>query len=381
MARTRAAPGQSCQMIAAINLRERKAREKSGQERAVSATDGLNAGKVTRINGGTPEIRAKLPETTRSEGEKGDREYPDLLSNITAESCNPQASSAFFTKLPAEVRREIYALIFTQYEIKSRAYPDDALYYRPGCTAPKRIDTAFLYTCRRAIYEARYIPLQSATHELWGCISAPDNVTLLRHLINGSIGLKEQHLQHMRNFHVYGSDSDLSILNMHVTEWARPCSEFRCYPQRITMTIPFTGWRRWSHGNEPELHEGFVDNFLEDEWPESLREICLRFETMEIFTEELDELVAMLRTKKIPLRNKELRGLQCPPLPPVSKYLSAEGIPPIVSRWTGPHSKELKERWLKTDHLGPDPMNVTEIWYYVVEASWKATSDVVDPSI
>ncbi|PGH16407.1 hypothetical protein AJ79_01738 [Helicocarpus griseus UAMH5409] len=147
------------------------------------------------------------------------------------------------------------------------------------------------------------------------------------------------------------------------------------------MTVVYTGCRNWAYGLEPEWSPEAQDMFFKLEWPDTLVQMCIRLETMEIFAADLDELVAQVTRREIPLCNMESwRTFQSPtsgrpkrvPTPPPSRYLSTKGLPQRVSRWTGPHSEALKKSWdPNITHLGTNFMETDEVYYYVVEVTWK----------
>jgi hypothetical protein len=316
-----------------------------------------------------------------------DEEHPDLLSDITPATFDVQNNSPLFTKLPTEVRHEIFRIVLAQYDATSRPYPKEAFYYRPGCMAPKCIDTAILYTCRRVLYEARYIPLQTAVHEFWGSMPAPPHTTMdLSPSLSCPRGLTQAHITHTRDFHVYGDYCFLTGRTRNlIWMWSwYPEREKRCRPRSVTMTIPHTGWMNWEYGVEPMILDDTIEDFFKLKWPDSIEELRIRFETLEIFAEELHTLVDRLVKYKVPLSDmdgmdalvarrmaampSDRRG-QIEPTPPPWTFLSAEGIVPRVEKWTGPHSEELKQRWESPiEHVSLD---VSELWYYVVEATWR----------
>jgi len=80
---------------------------------------------------------------------------------------NPQEKSPLFNLIPAEVRNEIFDLVFTAYDDKAHPYPQDAYYYRPNFRYAHRIDTALLRTCRRAYIETRNLPGNLNSHVEW----------------------------------------------------------------------------------------------------------------------------------------------------------------------------------------------------------------------
>ncbi|KAL8928625.1 MAG: hypothetical protein Q9172_000840 [Xanthocarpia lactea] len=81
---------------------------------------------------------------------------------------NPQLESPLFTRIPPEVRNQIFKFALTAYEDPaSRKYSSAAYYYRPGYTRPHRIDTELLLTCRRVYWETYKFPASINEHTSW----------------------------------------------------------------------------------------------------------------------------------------------------------------------------------------------------------------------
>jgi hypothetical protein len=80
----------------------------------------------------------------------------DLLNRISPNTSNPQDHPPP-PPPPVELRLEVLNLVLSLYQNISDPYnPKDERYighffnyYRPDCTAPWKLDTAVLYTCRR----------------------------------------------------------------------------------------------------------------------------------------------------------------------------------------------------------------------------------------
>lgn len=289
---------------------------------------------------------------------------PGILSHITDDTRNAQVYCPLFSKLPAEIRQIIYKFVFLQYEAKSRLYRSDSQYYRPGSTCRKFIDTALLYTCRRVLIEARFIPLQTATHEFW-CDTYPPDHAFMYCKMKGtctSRGLNHWHAPYMRHIHVNISTMSYFFRRGPFCQNLEYESSPKFFhPRSLTFFIGYTDWLFWQFGQAPQLK---YLNFFNYSLPEEVEEFSLCLETLEVFAKNLDNIVKVLMEEKIPLNH----GPNSSP----TRHLSAEGISPKVSRWTGPHSFYLKKEWTyNIQHLGSDPMALTEMRYYVVEMKWR----------
>lgn len=289
---------------------------------------------------------------------------PDIWLQVEKDKdYDPQANCPLFKTLPAEVRQNIYKLVFLQYELLSRPYSKYQPYYRPGSTAQKCVDTALLHTCLRVFLEARTIPLKTATHEFWCDTPSPQH-TELKGFQRDAIasGLREWHVPHIRHIHVNISALNFLLRTTRPNQtWGDLHSDGVAYnPKTLTVTIGYTDWALWQWGQEPQLK--YLAFFLNCPMFYGLQEFTLRLETLEIFKEDLDDIVEVLVQKK----------LQLSPDPNYPWRLTTDGIPLKVTHWTGPHCHYLARGWTEDiEHLGPEPEEVTEMWYYIVEIKWR----------
>lgn len=357
MARTRA-PAKECLIARATRLREQKALSLS---EAGNKDDVQQPDREINLQQSPIILRTPIPE---------DQTTTDLdpLSRIADNDCDPQVASSIF-KLPLEIRAQIYEYVFKQYESQTNAYAPTTPFYRPDCTGPKCINTALLYTCRRIFFEARFIPLQNATHNFWGEVPSPgDQRTKRSQFIpshRAASGLTEAHIPHMRNFHFYGSLYDLfSSTYLHLSYLSSEEALYRCRPRHVTITVPFLGWSTWMYGFEPELDSESEENIFQLDWPASLRRLTIRLEHLEVFSSELERAMDRLMMNRISCKSEGGKG--------TLRYLVADSSAVRKSRWEGPHLDYFRERWQSPVlHLGEDPEDVCEIWYYMVEGSWE----------
>ncbi|KAI0882089.1 uncharacterized protein GGS22DRAFT_171494 [Annulohypoxylon maeteangense] len=76
------------------------------------------------------------------------------------ESINPQLSSPIFSKLPSEIREQIWRLSLTRYENLHSIYVISSQHARPGQAGPWRVAVELLLTCRAIYVEAFLKPFQ-----------------------------------------------------------------------------------------------------------------------------------------------------------------------------------------------------------------------------
>ncbi|KAI1213539.1 uncharacterized protein F4807DRAFT_411557 [Annulohypoxylon truncatum] len=99
---------------------------------------------------GTSSSDAPLRRSRRRE------EQPPLAVDLLKhpESINPQLLSPFFSKLPREIREEIWSLSLTRYEDFNSIYEIHRSFTRPGQAGNWRIAVQLLLTCRAIYVEA-----------------------------------------------------------------------------------------------------------------------------------------------------------------------------------------------------------------------------------
>ncbi|KAK7943103.1 uncharacterized protein PG986_012216 [Apiospora aurea] len=78
-----------------------------------------------------------------------------------------QVSSQLVSKLPREVRDQIWQLAFQVYQDFNSPYPLNKVHVRPGQAARLRIDLALLLTCRAIYLESYLMPFRENTVEIY----------------------------------------------------------------------------------------------------------------------------------------------------------------------------------------------------------------------
>lgn len=95
------------------------------------------------------------------------RQVMESLKNMQLADCDKQTLSPLFSKIPGEIRNNIFDMAMTQYENKDKPFAEDAYWYRPGFTCEAYLDTALLRTCRRIYLESRHLPAKPSCLTLW----------------------------------------------------------------------------------------------------------------------------------------------------------------------------------------------------------------------
>lgn len=94
---------------------------------------------------------------------------PTALTKITSRPyINPQIASSLFSRLPAEIRNQIYYYALLAYPDPTRPYSKHSFWYRPGYTHVRAISVNLLLTCRRVYLETHLVPVVHNEHVVWG---------------------------------------------------------------------------------------------------------------------------------------------------------------------------------------------------------------------
>ena len=125
---------------------------------------------------------------------------------LTGSSFDPQETSSLFSKLPSEIRVYIFELALTADTDGSKPYRHDRAFHRPGYRFHTKINCALLYTCKKAYYEARLLPLSVNEHVFW--------------LFNGpwkSVGKTTRHTAQWAGFYSrLGNDQRDAVGKVHI---------------------------------------------------------------------------------------------------------------------------------------------------------------------
>jgi hypothetical protein len=102
-------------------------------------------------------------------------ETPDIHTLLLSVPAAPQDQSPLFTRLPAELRAEIFSLVLTDYPDPSPAahYAADTCYARPSYFAPRRTDARLLRVCRAVYREACTFQIRVVDVPPVGCSGSP----------------------------------------------------------------------------------------------------------------------------------------------------------------------------------------------------------------
>ncbi|KAB2579891.1 hypothetical protein BFW01_g5449 [Lasiodiplodia theobromae] len=230
------------------------------------------------------------------------------LESIDPSTAHPQKQSPLWSKLPPELRNQIFTLAVSQHVDLTRPYPENSWYYRPGYTHAFAMHTDLLATCRLAYWETSAIPLSTATLPVWEDRGPPDapkwrfaeftarNTALLNHV----------------HFFVRRPNG----------HWYTPLSQFR--PKHITVTIRHTSWYGWPNDKPLMILDTWRHGLIPAnvKFPSCLQDLTIEFETLKRKKDQLNNIIKKkVSNWRFPLED--------------GTVLSPLTTPPKYSEWTG----------------------------------------------
>lgn len=241
------------------------------------------------------------------------------MTPIYVNAVNLQKDCPLFSKIPQEVRDEIFDLVFTPHDEKHVPYPKEVRYCRPGFRhADRNLSTTLLRCCQLIYLETRDLPAKKYVQVDW--IIEGDN----GHAFNDANRFKRSLLTALRSLHLFTEGY-----------WLRFCSRslWAPYTRFIATQAPKLEYLKitFGHENSPEYAEDDIvpnpkqedisrlkytkddDPFKEYSWGnqlrvfESLNVMELEVETLEEKLEKLDLVLAKAAGWRFPLaKGKEL---------------------------------------------------------------------------
>ena len=222
-----------------------------------------------------------------------------------------QLASPLFNRLPAEIRNQIYRLVLQAYDDKSRPFPTDAFYYRPGFRYVLKIDTALLRTCRRVYAEAHgLLKCLNNEHVEWHGVARGPRTWTAKKASHSSMTCVQLFMQQVNL--EYG----------HTSIAVRLARDFPCL-QKLKITIRHSDWWNWEVWAPLAMDPGCKGQpsstsfspaaapFEENTWGRmfthfpALERLVLELETREGKKEELDHIVARAADWRFPLESEE----------------------------------------------------------------------------
>ncbi|CAH0045772.1 unnamed protein product [Clonostachys solani] len=219
-----------------------------------------------------------------------------LHERILQASAVRQTRSALLTKIPPEIRTEIFTLVLQSYPDQSpeRKYDGSEAFARPGYSAPLETCTAVLRTCRAVYQEYWQFPFFLREQIHWAvnsglrCPPTYSLATALKKLQSSFPMLwLRQEFRDLRVFtQVYALEKE-GIMNRILSVGVRP--------HIITITIRHTDWCNWENG--PLKLEGNWTRGVSKVLPTSVRQLIIELESVRRMKEQVDELASQMMEK------------------------------------------------------------------------------------
>ncbi|TPX11549.1 uncharacterized protein E0L32_007760 [Thyridium curvatum] len=274
-----------------------------------------------------------------------------------------QDASPLFSRLPGELRSQIFAHALTDFPDPSpdRRYADETCYTRPTYFAPRRSDVALLRACRAVYAECWFLPfvLREQTHWLTAPDRAPPEYSV--YMTPENLRWRLQEIREREGEQPPGGGRDVEIEGLRVFAQmykleegglARLLRTPGLLPRRLVLTIRHTDWWFW----EDDTDLSFDAKWIEDvcrALPDSVREVCIELESLERKTGQVDAIAKQMCEKWF-FKRKDGTAL----------YPDCTGKSNEVSRWTG-SSTWHNYQWTR-DEIEPG-----KIAYYIVSVTFR----------
>lgn len=270
-----------------------------------------------------------------------------------------QEKSPLFSRIPAELRSEIFSLALTDYPDPSPGsrYAADTCYTRPSYFAPRKTDARLLRTCRAVYQEAWFLPfiLREQTHWLTAPDRAPPEYGSSQQLSNliDTLGrIAQQHgTEHVETNGLRVFAQMWALERGHLATMLRTLPQL--HPRSLTLTIRHTDWWWWE-SDEPLRFEGsWLRAVNERLLPPSVREFCIELESVQRKKEQLESIAKQMAERWF---FKRTDG--------VALFADASGAANTVNTWTG--SSTWHDKTWTRDETRPG-----EIDYYILSVVFR----------
>ncbi|KAF1974412.1 hypothetical protein BU23DRAFT_567607 [Bimuria novae-zelandiae CBS 107.79] len=280
--------------------------------------------------------------------------YPPPASFVVQGEVCDQKQSPLFSKIPPEIRNEIFRLALREYFPEGREWDaqgmgqtenagygnvkETASYVkRPGYEGLKTVDTDLLRTCKRVYEETKMLPLQ----DLEICFymghkeRVPKYYTMTPYTGMNTYAhprmnwFKPEHWARISHFHVFGQ---MYALRQGFRGLFRHTQERACHPASLTLTLRYTDWWYWESNDPiyPILPQRFLP-MADIEIPSTVQEMSVEFESIEPKLKELEGVVADMFQRKDHWVWKRRDGRV---LKVCGRGVEGDGV--RTWRWTGP---------------------------------------------
>ncbi|KAM0433859.1 hypothetical protein ACHAPT_003802 [Fusarium lateritium] len=209
-----------------------------------------------------------------------------------------QDKSPLFTRLPAEVRSNIFSHALTDYPDPSptRAYSKKTCYTRPTYFAPRKTDTELLRTCRAIYRECWFLPFLLREQVQWLTVQdrappeynvhgGPERLRRTLSTIERQQGEPKVEIQRLRVF--------AQMWKLEAGDLASLLRRKQLHPRQLTLTIRHADWWRWED-DAPLRFEAKWLKGVAEAMSSSLDVFRIEMETVVRKTDQLSKIVEQM---------------------------------------------------------------------------------------
>lgn len=270
----------------------------------------------------------------------------------------PQEQSPLFSRIPPELRHEIFSLALADFPDPSveNRYEANTCYTRPSYFAPRKSDIRLLRTCRAVYSEAWFLPFVMREQSDW--LTARDRCPPTHWWednYSGRLGRTLDQIRHQLGEDIVEIESLRAFAQMYKLEGgdlARLLRTPHLHPRSLTLTIRHADWWYWENDFPLRFDGGWIKDVCDVLSP-SVREIHIELESLERKKDQVDSIVRQMSERWF-FKRKDGVGL----------YPDVTFSANKVDRWTG--SSTWHGKTWRRDESRPG-----QIDYYIVDVVFR----------
>lgn len=263
-----------------------------------------------------------------------------------------QTQCGLFSRLPAEIRYEIFANALTSAPNTALPLEQDEYCTRPGYETRHRTYTELLRTCKKIYMEAWFMPFICSEHAFWMAHSdrTPEKAITIARMQQGLDLIHDRHGE-VRGGHVRVFPQLWALEGTRDLDGILGLKHF--YPTSITITIRYTDTWMWETNEALHINGSWANRVV---LPPSVTRFCIDIESIERRKDEVDWMADQMADQW-----KFKRGDHT--------TMVADKSDIAISRWTG--SSVLGERRWVRDEVAPGQLR-----YYVKSVLWRPSREL-----